>query len=59
MRKLVFPTASRGHVLAAKLMGATMWCWIFWRFKHDSAEVFVSLRIMDPCDQLSRDICFL
>ena len=32
---------ARSHVIAAKLVGATMWCWILWRFKHDWKEVFV------------------
>lgn len=30
-------------VWGAKIMGATMWCWIFWRLKHDWRDVFVSL----------------
>lgn len=38
----VLPPPSRGHVIAAKVMGATMWCWILWRFKHDWKDVFVS-----------------
>lgn len=31
------------HYWGAKVMGATMWCWIFWRLKHDWRDVFVSL----------------
>lgn len=40
----VLPPASRAHVITAKLMGATLWCWIFWRLKHDWGDVFVSGR---------------
>lgn len=29
------------HSWGAKLMGATMWCWILWRFKHDWRDVLV------------------
>ena len=32
------------HVWGAKLMGATMWCWILWRFKHDWRDVLVCIR---------------
>ena len=32
----------RVHVWLAKIMGATMWCWILWRLKHDWRDVFVS-----------------
>uniref|UniRef100_A0A1X7VEN7 Uncharacterized protein n=1 Tax=Amphimedon queenslandica TaxID=400682 RepID=A0A1X7VEN7_AMPQE len=35
-----FHPPSRSHVLVAKGLGATMWCWIFWRFKHDWGDVF-------------------
>ena len=37
MRQLV----ANPHLLAAKFMGATLWCWIFWRLRHDWADVFV------------------
>lgn len=29
------------HLWGGKLMGATMWCWILWRFKHDWRDVLV------------------
>jgi hypothetical protein len=32
---------SAAHYYSAKVMGATMWCWILWRFKHDWKDVFV------------------
>ena len=31
------------HYWSAKFMGATMWCWIFWRFKHDWKDVLVCI----------------
>lgn len=31
------------HYWGAKFMGATLWCWIFWRLKHDWRDVIVSL----------------
>ena len=31
------------HVWGAKLIGATMWCWILWRFKHDWRDVLVCM----------------
>ena len=42
MMRQVLPPARRVHVVLAKLCGATMWCWILWRFKHDWRDVFVS-----------------
>ena len=45
MRK-VLPAPPRRLVIASKLMGATMWCWILWRFKHDWKDVFVSLPVI-------------
>lgn len=45
MRQVLAPP-SRGYLLAAKVMGATMWCWIFWRLRHDWADVFVSFCIV-------------
>ena len=38
----VLPPPRRVHVVLAKLSGATMWCWILWRLKHDWRDVFVS-----------------
>ena len=37
----ILPAAGRGHLLAAKAMGATMWCWILWRLKHDWKDLVV------------------
>lgn len=37
---LTLHKASPGHVWAGKLMGATMWFWVFYRFYHDH-EVFL------------------
>jgi len=42
MMRQVLPPPRRVHVVLAKLCGATMWCWILWRFKHDWRDVFVS-----------------
>ena len=41
MPRTILPAASRGHVLAAKAMGATMWCWILWRLRHDWKDLVV------------------
>jgi len=41
--RVVFATPARWQVNVAKLMGATMWCWIFWRFKQDWRELLVSV----------------
>ena len=42
MMRQVLPPPRRVHVVLAKLSGATMWCWILWRLKHDWRDVFVS-----------------
>ena len=42
MRQVLRP-AKRIHVIGAKIMGATLWCWIFWRLKHDWRELLVSV----------------
>ena len=39
-------------VWGAKIMGATMWCWIFWRLKHDWRDVFVSLSLKHYLEQI-------
>jgi len=45
--RVVFPTPPRWQINVAKLMGATMWCWIFWRLKQDWRELLV--RHWDTC----------
>ena len=42
IRRVPTPVPWRGHVIAAKAMGAFMWCWIFWRLKHDYKDITVS-----------------
>ena len=41
--RTILPAASRGHLLAAKALGATMWCWILWRLKHDWKDLVVCM----------------
>ena len=38
----VLAPAPRRYVIGSKIMGAILWCWVFWRLKHDPEEVFVS-----------------
>ena len=41
----VIPRPARRFVIGSKIMGATLWCWVFWRLKHDPEEVFVSNKV--------------
>ncbi|CAI8055176.1 hypothetical protein GBAR_LOCUS30124 [Geodia barretti] len=36
------------HSWGGKLMGATMWCWILWRFKHDWRDVLGHHDSLEP-----------
>lgn len=49
----ILPPATRGYVLASRVMGATMWCWIFWRLRHDWRDVFVSLSYIHTRSHIS------
>ncbi|CDK27332.1 unnamed protein product [Kuraishia capsulata CBS 1993] len=36
------PQVPKSYAIIAKALGATMWCWIFYRAKHDYKVWFVS-----------------
>ena len=38
----LIPPPPRWQVNLAKAIGATMWCWIFWRLKQDWRDLMVS-----------------
>lgn len=47
VRQILAPPA-RLHVWGAKLMGATMVCWILWRLRHDWRDVFGHHDSLEP-----------
>ena len=42
----LIPPPPRWQVNLAKAIGASMWCWIFWRLKQDWRELMVSTVLM-------------
>ena len=37
----LIPSPPRWQVNLAKAIGASMWCWMFWRLKQDWRELMV------------------